>query len=143
MGKFLHHQIVLKGREMMSISLELSDASEIISAKLFGIGGPDFLRQLKNWRKELKGPLQKISLPTGRSVGELMYKQLLLRARGEWDYPYKEAELCHCRAVPTEVVDAAILVGAHTANQVSRDTSASTACGTCRPDVEAILKFIL
>lgn len=135
--------IAVSGREQMSLEIELDPNGQIQSARLQGIGGPDFLRRLAAFRLQLTGPLAQVQMPNGRDVASLMFCELILRARGEFHYPYADSELCHCRAVPTKKVDDAILTGAHTPLKVSRLTSASTACGTCRPDVESILKFRL
>jgi bacterioferritin-associated ferredoxin len=88
--------------------------------------------QLKNW-----------VLPEGASHEVLLVREMILKARGEWQFPYPHLELCHCRTVLTHAVDQAILLGAHTPAVVSRRTSASTACGTCRPDVEKIISYRL
>ncbi len=82
-------------------------------------------------------------IPTGLGHSELLLKELLLKINGQWNFPYEADEICHCRNVRTEVVDQAILAGAHTPEAVSRWTSASTACGTCRADVEKIIKYRL
>lgn len=82
-------------------------------------------------------------MPEGTDHNDLLIREFILRARGEWKFPYADAELCHCRSVPTEVVDQAILAGAHTCVNVSSRTSASTACGTCRPDVQKIIDYRL
>ena len=81
--------------------------------------------------------------PQGHSVSELLLKVLLRKLRGQWDPPYGEDELCHCRMVPTERVVEAVICGAHSTDQVSRWTQASTACGTCRPDSLAMIDYIL
>ena len=141
--KIIDAQVAWLGREEASLRLELNDMDEIVNAKLSGIGGPEFLRLLKETRLKLEGDLQKLSLPEGVSPAALCLRELILKAKGEWSYPYESEELCHCRAVPTIVVDQAICVGAHTPRKVSDLTSASTACGTCRPDVESILIFRL
>lgn len=105
------------------------------------IGCWNFL-QLAQTYKTYKGQsVQSLSLPAGSSYYELLMKEVILRAQGKWNYPYKEKELCHCRMVDTEVVDQNILRGAHTPEQVSRLTTASTACGTCRPTVEDIISY--
>lgn len=81
--------------------------------------------------------------PQGASHSELLLKEFILKVKGKWQYPYPHEELCHCRAVPTLVVDRAIMNGAQTTAKVSRETSASTSCTTCRPDVECIIKYRL
>lgn len=82
-------------------------------------------------------------LPAGTSHVDLLLREFILRAQGNWSYPYPHLELCHCRSVPTETVDQAILAGAHDPARVSAQTSASTACGTCRFDVMKILNYRL
>lgn len=82
-------------------------------------------------------------LPIGHGHVEMLVRELILKARGEWEYPYQEIEICHCRSVSTETVDQAILAGCHTVSQIKKRSSASTACGTCQPDIEKILKLRL
>jgi bacterioferritin-associated ferredoxin len=131
------------GREQAEIWLEINDQKQIKNAKLTGVGGTEFLNLLKSYRGMLQGALGDLPLPVGQSAAALCLRELILKIKGEWVYPYSEEEICHCRAVPTAVVDQAICTGAHTTKKVSEQTSASTACGTCRPDVAAILKFRL
>lgn len=80
-------------------------------------------------------------LPKGDSHEEILLREVLLKAKGLWSYPTTELEVCHCRAVSTETVDQAIICGALTPDIVSRWTSASTACGTCRGLVEKMIQF--
>lgn len=82
-------------------------------------------------------------LPKGTTHEVILARELILKARGEWKFPYLDEELCHCRMVPTEIVDQAIVAGAHTPETVSRLTMASTSCGTCRADVLKILAYRL
>lgn len=106
--------------------------------------GCDALLQLIRQKAQMEGnDLHQWSLPTGVSHSELLLKEALLKLKNDWHYPYEHEELCHCRAVPTQKVDEAIMMGAHTPEKVSRQTSASTACGTCRPDVEKIIAYRL
>lgn len=73
----------------------------------------------------------------------ILIRELVLRLQGKFQLPYTEAELCHCRAVPTEVVDRAIVAGSHTVQAVARVTSAGTSCGTCKPDTELLIEYRL
>lgn len=82
-------------------------------------------------------------LPEGTDHVSLLLKELILKLHGKWEHPYPHAEVCHCRNVPLTTVEEAIFAGAHTPEMVSRWTSASTACGTCRSDVIKILEFRL
>lgn len=141
--KTVEAKVVWPGREEVSLIVELNGDDEVIKTRLTGIGGPEFLNLLKEFRAKLRGSMKSWPVPEGVSAAALCLREVILKAKGEWQYPYQQEELCHCRAVPTAVVDQAICTGAHTSRKVSEQTSASTACGTCRPDVEAILKFRL
>ena len=130
----------LVASDELILDLDVDQNGTILRAILKGVGGPDMLKLLGEWRPRLHGVLKDLSLPQGVSGPELMLRELLLKARGEWIEPYNEEELCHCRAIPTKVVHQSILAGAHRPEEVSRWTSASTACGTCRKDVVSLLK---
>ena len=62
---------------------------------------------LKNFNFEKNG----LASPSMDGHENLLLSEVILRARGEWELPYKEDELCHCRAIPTRIVDQAILCG--------------------------------
>jgi NAD(P)H-nitrite reductase large subunit len=133
----------LKAGDELELRLELSQDGRITGAKLTGIGGPAMLKLLAEWKGRIEGELKAVALPEGQTGPELMLKELILKARGEWTFPYEDPELCHCRAIPTAIVDQAIISGAHQPEIVSRWTSASTSCGTCRRDVISILNYRL
>ena len=133
----------LPGREEVELTLPEEGAKDLKAARLRAVGSLSFLKKIEEWRGRLSGPLSSLELPEGEDPGDLLLKEVLLKAKGEWAYPYGEDQICHCRAVPTSTVDTAIVCGAHTPQDVSQQTSASTACGTCRPDVEAIIKYRL
>lgn len=79
----------------------------------------------------------------GSDHAAILIRELILRATNQFRLPYGEAELCHCRAVPVEVVDRAIVSGCHTVEAVARSTSAGTSCGTCKPDTERLIAYRL
>ena len=93
----------------------------------------------------LKGSLdpKKWPLPKGNDHCSMLIREFVLKCRGEWQIPVEDTEICHCRTVPTAVVDQAIVSGAHSPKIVSQWTTASTACGTCRPDVEKLIAYRL
>ena len=95
------------------------------------------IRQLQSTKKLVKD----WDLPKGNSHSEILLRELILRARGAWKFPYADQELCHCRAVTTRRVDQAIIAGAHTMEQIRRATSATTGCGTCWDHIEKIIKY--
>jgi bacterioferritin-associated ferredoxin len=123
---------VIPGRD----EIHLSD-----DGKLRALGCPELLKTVSEWRPKLKGPPKEWPLPQGNSHPEILLREAILKARGEWQLPYQDEELCHCRVVPTAKVDAAIVTGAHSVSEVSRRTSAGTSCGTCQPDIKKMIEY--
>lgn len=134
-------KVALKGRDEMELLLNVDDSGEIRLAQLSGIGCPELLRHMAQMRPQLRGRVEDLRVPEGVDHSSLLMRELVARVQGKWKLPYFEEELCHCRAIPTAVVDAAIVSGAHTTKEVSRLTSAGTGCGTCRPDTESIIEY--
>lgn len=120
---------------------DLLEADTEDSQHLRVIGCPLVLTLVKGLRERFGKDLSKWELPKGTDHAAVLVRELLLKRTGQWSFPYAHEELCHCRAVSAHKVDQAIIAGAHSSEQVSRLTMASTACGTCRPDVEKIIQF--
>lgn len=136
-------EVSLSSRDRLHLAIEVNDEGVITFAKLTGSGCTELLSLLATVRPLLKGRLDEVPLPKGTSHSAILMRELLLKAKDQWNFPYKEEELCHCRAVATRKVDDAIIGGCHSFEAVKRATSASTSCGTCRWDIEAILKYRL
>ncbi len=132
----------LPGRDSLSLTLT-HVAGAILECKLGAIGCMEMLELVALWRPRLKGDLKSLPVPEGNSHSEILLRELILKAKGEWKYPIEAERLCQCRAVSTAKVDRAIVGGCHTLEAVRRATSASTSCGTCRPEVEDLLAFRL
>lgn len=106
-------------------------------------GCHDFTNLMTSFRKNFGPDVAKWPLPKGQSHSEMIVRELILKLQGKWQYPYQEEELCHCRHVSTQTVDVAILNGAHSTELASQWTGCSTACGTCRPNVEQMIQYRL
>ncbi|MFN8789841.1 MAG: (2Fe-2S)-binding protein [Bdellovibrionales bacterium] len=122
------------------------DRLEVLSLDPFRmkvIGCTALVHKLQELRETSGVNPAKWALPSGSDHVSLLIQELILKLQGKWQHPYQHEEVCHCRNVSLETVEQAIINGAHTPEMVSRWTSASTACGTCRPDVEKILKYRL
>tara|TARA_B100000749_G_scaffold84052_1_gene63902 strand:+ start:47581 stop:48024 length:444 start_codon:yes stop_codon:yes gene_type:complete len=141
MSRTLFEEINLSDHVEFQVQLVLDDSDQIQSAKVFGIGGHHFLEALREFRTQLKGSIADLVEPQGIDMCSMLMREMVLRLKGKWTPPYTEPNICHCRAVATKKVDQAILYGAHTAGQVSKQTSSSTSCGTCREDVESLINF--
>ncbi len=134
--------VSLPGRDDLNLHLQVVNG-EIVSHKLTGRGCTEFLKLIQSWRPKLKGQLAALVMPEGNSHSEILLREAILKAKGEWEFPYKDEELCHCRAVATSKVDAAIIGGCRSVRAIARETSAGTSCGSCRPDTEAIINYRL
>jgi bacterioferritin-associated ferredoxin len=79
---------------------------------------------------------------SSKNHGESLLKELCLKATNSWDLPYKDKELCHCRAVDTDLVVSSIHLGADATDKVGAMCSAGTSCGTCTPDIQSCIEYI-
>jgi bacterioferritin-associated ferredoxin len=128
--------VEIPGQDLLEVDTESFTLIRVIACQ-------QLLSLLKENKKLHGDSLQAWPLPSQKDHASLFLKEVILRLQNKWQLPYPHAEICHCRAVNTSVVDQAILNGAHTPEKVSRLTSASTACGTCRSDVEKIIAYRL
>lgn len=115
--------------------------SEANQNRVSFVGCAEFTELVKNYRAQYGNDVFKWPAPLGASHSEMLVREFVLKLQNKWEYPYKDEELCHCRHVATKTVDQAILNGAHTHELAMRWTGCSTACGTCKPDVEKIIKY--
>lgn len=127
----------LEGRDRIEVNME-GQASKVSFR-----GCTELMGLMQSMRKNFGIDLSQWPVPNGPSHSEILLRELVLRLRGEWQYPYQEAEVCHCRNVTCHTIDQAIIAGAHSGEIVSRQTSASTACGTCRPEVQKMIDYRL
>lgn len=140
MGNTLKIEVFSPARDHLELELEIQ-GDQIVRGSLRGVGCLSFLKTLQEWRAKLKGPLASLEVPHGSEHGAILLREAILKAQNKWNFPYADPELCHCRAVPTAKVDAAILAGCHTVTSLMQATSAGTSCGTCRPDLEKVLAY--
>lgn len=141
-ARSINVEVTLPARDRLTLELVV-EREAVVKASLTVLGCMEILKLAQEWRPKLKGPLAALPLPEGDGHAALMLREAILKAKGEWKFPYPEEELCHCRAVPTSKVDAAIVGGCHSMQAVAQETSAGTSCGTCRVDTDAIIKYRL
>lgn len=126
------------GREKVHLEYDWID-SQLKIHRLELRGGLTFLEYSNKIAQELLTKGRGTPLPMGRDSYELIWREVMQKILGQWDDPVSQSELCHCRRVSTHKVDLAVLYGAHTIKEVRKRTSANTGCGTCLPDVQALL----
>ncbi len=135
------------GNKKFSVELEGRDRIEVemknAIPKVGFRGCSELMGLMQLMRKNFGVDLSQWPTPNGSSHSEILLRELILKLRSEWKYPYQEAEVCHCRNVTCHTIDQAIIAGAHSTEIISRQTSASTACGTCRPDVQKMIDYRL
>jgi bacterioferritin-associated ferredoxin len=135
-------KVELEGRDQIEVEYEGETAPGALAVKSVSmIGCTNFMEMMHSMKRSFGTDVSKWPLPDGTDHGSLLLSEMILKLRGEWSFPYLEDELCHCRNVATQTVDQAIIAGAHTPEVVTRQTSASTACGTCRPTVQKIIDY--
>jgi bacterioferritin-associated ferredoxin len=143
--KELSAKAVFLNRDHVELKLRLL-GEKIISAEIKAIACPECLTEIKNFKLNLRthqNDFSKLPLPEGSHHSAMLVREVLLRLRGEWEFPYKEEELCHCRNVATSKVDAAIMAGTFNVSEIGEKTMAGTACGTCRPVTQMIIDYRL
>lgn len=128
--------VEIKGRDFLKVtSLE--------PFKMEVIGCHQLMEALNQFKKSHGDNIKNWPLPVTKDHSSLLIKELILKLNGQWKHVYTDEEVCHCRTISLETIELAIYHGATTAERVTQMTTASSACGTCRPDVEKILKFRL
>ncbi|MCC6278630.1 MAG: (2Fe-2S)-binding protein [Oligoflexia bacterium] len=132
----------IPGKEWIEIKVTLDDQGLVKSVQFRAYGCSQVLEAAKAMESKLVGqPLSGISWD-GDSHGDVLVREAIQKLQGRFSLPYTpDQELCHCRKIPASKVDQAILLGAKTPEKVKAWTSASSGCGTCRPDIESLIKF--
>lgn len=131
-------KVELEGRDFIEVECENGHVKKVSM-----LGCSDFMEMMQRMRRSFGVDVAKWPLPKGHDHSSLLLKEMILKLRGEWVFPYAHTEICHCRAVTAHRVDQAVIAGAHSTDMVTRQTSASTACGTCRPEVQKIIDYRL
>jgi NAD(P)H-nitrite reductase large subunit len=134
--------VELKSRDRIELHIE-SDGTEKIQA----IACSSCLKLIKENLTTGK-KVQDWFLPVGNAHSDILIRELILKAKGQWSFPIltedlSTYELCHCRAVSAGRIDQAVIAGAHSMEQIRLATSATTGCGTCWSEVEKIIQYRL
>lgn len=125
------------------LALQSETEPVILSSRIQGSGCTRFLKSIQEQRLALKPGvnLTRIAQPSGSSHVAMLWREAMARALKNWQPPFVEEELCHCRKVATTTVDRAIVYGCHDTRAIARETSAGTSCGTCQNDTLALIRY--
>lgn len=150
MKKTVSIEFLGRDRAELCFTLDGETAEATIeSLQIQGSGCASFLAGLKAWRQAILAQPKAqrtlagiaTAIPSATEHVQMLLREAALKANDSFQLPYSDVELCHCRAVPTAVVDRAILSGVKSVAGIARMTSAGTSCGTCKPDSESLIKF--
>ena len=136
-------RVEIKDREWLEYKFALDPLGRFVQNVEFKAQGCiDLLHAVEKAAREFKGKaLETLEWSDVHTHWGQMICEALSRLKGTYELPYKDPEICHCRNIPTSVVEQAIVLGAQTPEKVRAWTNASSSCGTCRSDVEALIKF--
>jgi bacterioferritin-associated ferredoxin len=141
---YMKIKVELEGRDFIEVECEGdSHSSPGRVLKVTHVGCAEFMDMMQKMKRHFGADISKWPVPEGNDHSSILLREMVLRLRGEWKFPYQEDEVCHCRTISTHAVDQAVIAGAHSPEVVTRQTSASTACGTCRPEVQKIINYRL
>lgn len=129
-------KVELLGRDSIEVQIDGEK-------KVTFVGCTAFLKMMTELKNKYGNDISRWTVPEGHDHSSLLIKEVILKLRGEWQFPYAHEEICHCRSISAATVDQAIIAGAHSPEMVTRQTSASSACGTCRFEVEKIINYRL
>jgi len=127
-----------EGRESLRLEFKIKDGA-IAEMDMKAVGCLDFLKLSQQMKTKLQGPIADLAVPEGSDHSSMIWREIIYQLKQEWQIPVTSTELCHCRRVPTKVVDRSVVYGAHSIEEVRSQTSANTGCGTCREDVLSII----
>jgi len=132
-------KVELSGRD--SIEMNWTANRQVKDFKMMGCA--KFLTQFHELKRQHGNDISQWPLPSATDHVSILLRELILKVREEWSFPYPHEEICHCRNVSLKFVDETIISGAHTPEEVRRITLASTGCGTCHPQIMKIIEFRL
>jgi len=133
----------LAHREWVEFTLDVTPEGVVHSVQWRAWGCHDLLAAAQEASTRVMGrPVSELAW-SGSCHWDLLIQEAWSRLKGDFKLPIDDPETCHCRKIPTTRVDEAIVLGAHTPEKVTAWTSASSGCGTCRPDVEKLIAYRL
>lgn len=103
-------------------------------------GSLSFLNLIQNKIKQQGNKPESWSLLAEVNNGdEAMLNQFISKVQAT-EASAEHDEVCHCRMVDREKIEQSIFQGCKSREEISRTTLAGTGCGSCRTDLEKMLK---
>ena len=130
----------LQKREWVEFEFEIDQSGLIQELKWLAFGCHNLIESATNAAKDFKNKKINQIIWQGTNHWDLLINEIISKVHGSFRIPIEDHELCHCRKIPTFVIDQAVVLGAHTPEKVRAWTTATSGCGTCRPDVEKVIQ---
>jgi NAD(P)H-nitrite reductase large subunit len=96
----------------------------------------------KKIQQEGADPKKWLELVNIENEDEALLNQFIVKVKAT-EILTEHDEICHCRMIEREKIENAIYQGCKTSEDISRATLAGTGCGSCRGDLEKILRRLL
>lgn len=131
----------LDKREWLEFEVRVTPSGQVEEVIWRGFGCGDLLSTAEKFASALRGQvLSDFCWNSGHSHSDILTQEILDKLTQKFKIPLVDEELCHCRKIATKKVDEAVVLGAHTPELVRSWTTASSGCGTCRPEVVKIIE---
>ena len=140
----MHEKLVIRAEipQREWIEFEFETDGELIKALRWKAQACHFvLEQATKFTKQVKNKNFKQYKPQfSQDHAGLLMAEVWGKLKKEFVSPKDDLEICHCRKINEDVIDRAVVLGAHTPEKVKEWTSASSGCGTCRNEVQKIIQ---
>lgn len=124
----------------MTVEIPYKAKISLLNREVIIIGARDLQDKMKRLKALYGDDPTKWSLVAVENGHDILINEFIMKLKGQFKFCYTHVELCHCRNVETEKVFTNIKDGCFTVEDVSRATKAGTGCGSCRKDIEDLIK---
>ena len=93
--------VELKGRDRLEVT-------SLSPFKMKVIGCDSLFQKLNEMKTQFGSDAAKWPLLKTHDHASLLINELVLKLQNNWQHPYKEDEVCHCRNISLETVEQAI-----------------------------------
>ncbi len=107
------------------------------------LGSVQLMHKIEQQKKQYGQNPQKWQTVLVVDGDDVLLNEFILKCQNNYKIPYEHEELCHCRMVQTEKVLNVIKQGVFSTSEISRVTMAGTGCGSCKKDIEEIIKYLV
>lgn len=141
-GRSMKLRVEIPQRCWIEASFKLDQFNNIQTVDWHAQGSFDLINECQKFFNQVANKNIEVVSVEGMKTSQLLLAMLVDKLKGQ-HIESEDIEICHCRKINRSEIMQAILLGAHTADKVKKWTTASSGCGTCRPDVENLIEVCL